>query len=306
MCGGTDRFQAKRVEAGGYVWVCRKCAPGKYHDAIHYVMLRNHMNFMQAVEYMLSGSTYAISDADRERIQRERVIEAARRQAEIDARLADLSTKEIWDALHRRLGEENRAWWRQQGVPDAWQDYLSLGYTPDKPYYNNEKTLLHSPAYTIPYFHYDAGCTDCRRFVTMQYRLVDAPDPNDRYRFEHGIGSSFYMATPTMPFTGEVVVCEGAKKAIVAKVWSGVKDTTFVAVPSKSDDGGLVEAVKDAERVWVVLDPDACLSAFYLANQIGKNARVVELPFKLDDALTKGYLKKGYLGKYLKQGIKVC
>lgn len=306
MCGGVDRFQAKQTGGGEYIWICRKCSPGKYHDAIDYVMARNHFNFMQALEWMRSGSTYPISEEERQHIRRNNELEAARRQAEIDARLADLSTQEIWEALHRRLGEDNRAWWRQQGVPNEWQDYLSLGYTPDKAYYDTGKTLCHSPAYTIPYFHYDTSCENCRRFVTMQYRLVEAPDPNDRYRFEHGIGSSFYMATPTQPIDDKVIVCEGAKKAIVARVWSGIKDVSFLAVPSKSDSAGVVDAVKGSGRVWVMLDPDARFSAYMLASQIGKSARVVEMPFKLDDALVIGYLKKGSLDRYLRQGVKVC
>ncbi len=37
FCGGDDRFNIKRTEAGD-LWLCRKCGDGKYHDAVAFLM----------------------------------------------------------------------------------------------------------------------------------------------------------------------------------------------------------------------------------------------------------------------------
>lgn len=303
FCGGTDRFNMK-LTTGGYMWICRRCAPGKYYDAIDYIMRREHVRFVEALQRMKDDQLMVTNEA----LARERMIaaeaEQAARQAEIDARLSDLTTHEIWEALHRRLTDEHRAWWREQGIPDEWQDYLSLGYTPDKTY-ESKKVLQHSPAYTIPYFHHDASVESRRKFVTMQYRLIGACDPCDRYRFEYGIGSSYYMTTPTLPVGDTALICEGAKKAIVTRVYGQLKDTTVIGVPSKSDSGNVVEIVKHCERVWVMLDPDAFSCAYQLARDIGKKARVVTLPLKVDDAILRGILTNRQLSYFLKNGVQV-
>src|SRR3990172_523917 len=175
MCGGRDRLVVKETPSGSHIWICRVCSPGKYHDAADYIIKRDGCSFPQAIERMKTGGDESIERTIQNRIERA----SLDRQAEIDARLSDLTTHEIWEALHRRLEEDNRAWWRMQGIPDEWQDYLSLGFTPDKTYYDCEGMLRSSPAYTIPYFHYDPACDGRRRFVTLQYRLTSPVNPLD-------------------------------------------------------------------------------------------------------------------------------
>lgn len=197
--------------------------------------------------------------------------------------LSRFTTEEIWAELHRRLDAEHRAQWKTWGVPEDWQDYLELGYTPDKAYRDDAGVLHHTPAYTIPYFHYDATSPSSKIFKTLQYRLFDAPNPNDRYRFVIGLPASYYMTTPTEPIGDKVIVCEGAKKGIVTRVH--LTDCTVLAVPSKGSWGGVQEAVKQCGLVYVLLDPDATRQAVKLARTIGKQARVVRFPYKIDDAV---------------------
>jgi hypothetical protein len=225
-----------------------------------------------------------IDDEQRE-LARRMAKEAERvRQAQQQAKLAQFTTSELWQELHRRLSAEHRAQWAAWGVPEDWQDYLELGFTPDKVYRDSSGELRHTPAYTIPYFHH---AQDKPQFKTLQYRLFNPERPEDRYRFEQGLSAHYYMTTPTDPIGDQVVICEGAKKGIVTRI--RLTEYTVLAVPAKGTWGGIVEAVKPCGRVWVLLDPDATLNAVKLARAIGKQARVVRLAYKVDDAaLTMG------------------
>lgn len=195
--------------------------------------------------------------------------------------LAKFTTSELWNELHKRLTADHRLQWQAWGVPDDWQDYLELGFVPDKSYYNGDGEMLHTPAYTIPFFHNE---NSERVFRTMQYRLFDAPNPADRYRFEHGLESTYYMTTPNDPIGDEVIICEGAKKAAVTRIH--LFNGCVLGVPAKGSWGGIVEAVKKCGRVSIVLDPDATAQAVKMAKQIGKAARVIVLPDKIDDLHT--------------------
>ena len=211
-----------------------------------------------------------------------------KRDAERQRKLAEFSTGELWNELHNRLGKDQREWWRNAGVPDDWQDYLKLGYTPDRSYRTNSG-IEHSPAYTIPYF--GLGFV----FKTMQYRLSNPENPSDRYRFEADLGTSYYMTTPSIKISDELIICEGAKKSMVVKIY-GEPKTTVLAVPSKVDwrGCGILEAVKDCGRVYVMFDPDCyeqppeinnwTPQPILFAKEIGKNSRVIECPVKADDA----------------------
>jgi len=135
----------------------------------------------------------------------------------------------------------------------------------------------------------------------MQYRLVSPDDPQDRYRFEAQLGTSYYMVTPSVPIKSKAIVCEGAKKAIVACAGSGLtQEVTFFAIPSKEDwhGSGILEAVKPCERVFILLDPDCWKpphnaksnwksAPVAFAEAVGKTARIVDMPDKVDDSMLR-------------------
>jgi hypothetical protein len=225
--------------------------------------------------------------AELERQSREYVI---RRDAERKLKLASFTTHELWRELNERMQDEQRQWWEEQGIPIDWQNYLRLGYMPEK-VYKSDGELITSPAYTIPYFHYNWT------FQTMQYRLMAETD--DRYRFEPGLDTAYYMTTPSLPIAKEVVICEGAKKAMVVRVHThmGTDKVSVLAVPSKNDwrSNGIIDAVKDCSKVYIVFDPDCWIppqkhgkdwqpEPIKLGHAIGKAARIIELPVKVDDA----------------------
>ena len=294
FCGGQDRFNLKR-KSDADLWICRQCGDGKYKNAIHYLMLRNGWDFRRTMRH-IEGVEEDLPDRDKML-----GAESAKRKQILDAKLAEFTTQEIWEALHRRMAEEHRIWWRKNGVPNDWQDYLSLGWTPEKQYISSGDGEMHSAeAYTIPYF--EKG----KKFVTMQYRMCGDISPADRYRFEYGLGTSYYMTTPTAPIGNNVVICEGAKKAIVTRTYvSNDRDITVLGVPSKSDFGGIAEQLKQCDKVWIVLDPDALDRAEVLAKDIGiVNSLILELPVKLDDFFLSGALTPDNFYSILRQGVK--
>lgn len=298
FCGGKDRFSVQPYHDEPR-WLCRHCTDGVWKDIIEFVMRRDGGTFEDACRSI--GWNGAETDpqkynelSDQRRIAQE--AEEAQRSAQLDAKLAEYSTAEIWRAYQRRMEGEQITWWENQGIPSDWQQYLRLGYTDSKKYKDRAGVLQNSPAYTIPYFHKDFD------FRSLQYRLT-APGISDRYRFEYGLKSTYYMVTPGEPMYDQVVICEGAKKAIVANLRSNLSTTTFLAVPSKTDYGGVVSAVQDCGAVYIVLDPDAWTkpvnasdswvpSPIKLARLIGEAARVVDLPGKIDDLYLENSLHR--------------
>ena len=111
------------------------------------------------------------------------------------------------------------------------------------------------------------------------------------------------MVTPSEPLHDQVVICEGAKKAIVSHLRSQFSKTSFVGVPSKTDFGGVVDLVKDCGAVYIVLDPDAWIKPLRAGNNwvsapiklgrlIGSVAKIVDLPGKVDDLFLEGSLQR--------------
>lgn len=220
-----------------------------------------------------------VSTAEQEAWRREREAAEVRRKAEAERALANLRQEKVWLQYVELMDEAARKWWEGRGVPRDWQTHLQLGYTPSKTYRDTEGALHTAPAYTIPYF--GAGF----EFVTMQYR-VSTDDPATRYRFHPGLPTAHYLTEPQKPTSEQVIICEGATKAIVTAVWMP-ENYTVLAIPSKADFAGVVGAVAEAQRVYVLLDPDAGGRARKLAAAIGAAARVVELPVKVDDGFTR-------------------
>jgi len=298
FCGGVDRFS---VQTEKNAWLCRHCTEGKWSDPIDFAMRLHNSNFRDIAVMYLGSDAPRIDPGIAAERERRYATEQANRQAQKAARLKEYTSAELWAELHQRMAESERQQWRTWGIPDSWQDYLELGYTPDKPF-SDGSTLQHSPAYTIPYFH---NATNGKQFATMQYRLVNAPNPTDRYRFEYNLGTTYYETTPTECMGEIAIICEGAKKAAVVKIHGGVdKRTSVLGVPSKSDSAGVAEAVKDCGWVYVMLDPDGGREARKLARTIGDKAKVVELPGKSDDLILNGHITKNELRQAFRWAVK--
>lgn len=193
--------------------------------------------------------------------------ERQRRERELQARLSEFTTSELWMELNRRMTEENRQWWAARGIESGWQDFWKLGYRADR------------QAYSIPYF--DSSFHP----VTIQYRLLHPEQPNDKYRWEYGLHSAPYIARPDMPIRGPVIICEGAIKAMVTHVLGTLGKMQVLAVPSKADFADIESLLERCSTVYVLLDPDAKDKARELALNIGRRARLVDLHGKADDLI---------------------
>jgi hypothetical protein len=272
-------------------YYCFGCGAGG--DAIDYIKRRDNVDFQEACR-RLGWNGGQIDEKELMKSQEEYIFrkkeDEKKRIERLDQILSEYSAGEIWAAYHRRMQEDQIQWWMSQGIPKDWQDYLQLGYTTDKPYYDKQMNLCHSSAYTIPYFHKDFA------FKNVQYRLVNPINPKDRYRFESGLKAVYYMVTPSQEMKDKAVICEGAKKAIVSRVKGFDESYSVFATPSKTDFGGVQEAVKDCGQVLIIPDPDAWEkpansgtdwkpAPIKLKALIGKVARIIKLPVKIDDGL---------------------
>lgn len=52
FCGGNDRFRVQPYHPEGGRWYCRGCGGNKWHDVIDYVMRRDKVDFMGAMEIL--------------------------------------------------------------------------------------------------------------------------------------------------------------------------------------------------------------------------------------------------------------
>lgn len=217
-------------------------------------------------------------------IEAERARDEATRAEYRKNKLAEFTTSELWAELRDRMTVEHIEWWEAQGIPEDIQRYLSIGFKADKIYLDGDKVERHSPAYTIPWFGRDFT------FKTMQYRL-NAPNIPDRYRFEYGLpggGSCYYTADPSEPIGDKVIICEGAKKAIVTWLWLlpvGWKFTVIAAASNNTLQPAL-NATKDCGLRYLILDPGSERRAME-AQKANKNLKAVFLPEKIDDLYLK-------------------
>lgn len=281
FCGGRDRFQIKQKD-GVTKFVCRVCLPDKYHDAIEYVMKRNNVDFMDACRLMAHGNLggYETDPARLAEIEQARQRVAEMERTERTRRLAEFSDRMIHEESNaRHLAKTNYDWWENQGIPRNWADWWKLGYLPEKTF-KHEEAIYTRPAYTIPKFEFGWKPTN------MDYRLVDPPPGVGKYRFEQGLNLAVFLSRPDLSdFTDEIMITEGSKKAMVTSLYTfpDKEENLVIGLPSKAAWCGISERIKSLGRVWIALDPGAEREAFKLAEMIGKAARVLTLPFKIDD-----------------------
>jgi hypothetical protein len=230
-------------------------------------------------------------------LEAERAREEAVRAEYRRKKLAEFSTAEIWAELRDRMTQDHIEWWESQGIPEDIQRFLSIGYKSDKMYYDNERAEQHSPAYTIPWFGQNF------EFKTLQYRLISPVNTDDRYRFEYGLpggGSCYYMADPSEPIKDRVIICEGAKKAIVT--WFHLAEICKFSVIAASSNNTLqpaLGATKDCGQRIIILDPGSERKAFTVARE-NKNVKALFLPMKIDDMVLAGYINRDDFGRMLR------
>jgi len=231
---------------------------------------------------------------------------AEREQRRMQAKIAELQRQAYHRGYHDAMEQQHRKLWEDEGITVDLQDWFSLGYTPDKPYYYAEE-LHHSPALTIPYFATE------QQVVNIQYRLTEAVSGAGKYRFTHELTPPLYLTEPDKPLTGDTcLLVEGAKKAIILYAWLGERYDHVVAAPSKYLSDWMYDSLNEFETVFILFDPDSFTdqkkgddenkaTVWRTAKRLGSKARVVQLPVKPDDFIVKYHQPANTLHRIIQQ-----
>lgn len=264
QCGGgrggrdlSDRFRFwERQGAASNFW-CRRCGFAGFADD--------------------NKRGYQPDPARIKEIETMRQEQAEAETKRLTAMIAELQRAAYWQGWHDAMTENQRQLWQQAGIPRQFQDYWQLGHT------TYQTKDFSSPALTIPYFSPGWQAT------TVQYRLINPPQPNDKYRFSAGLKASLWLADPDTKPKGAVLLCEGMKKAAVTFIHTaaaGVGKFQVTAVPSKMPGSDLLDILSDADPVYVCLDPDAYAptrtkDGKIMLPAVNRLARLLKVPYKL-------------------------
>lgn len=229
-----------------------------------------------------------------ERLRQEQIAAEQSRKKEAERALKLLNDDRIWERYCEEMPDHARNWWRSEGIPDWAQTYLQLGYCPEKSVWFDGRQHV-TPTYTIPVF--DVGWN----LVNLRHRLVNPPTSNDKYRPDRaGLPASLYFTNPEEKLHDHVIAVEGEKKAIV--VWVTLEDydtVSVVGLPGKCPGESILSRLESASRVTILLDPDA--DPARIAQRLGQRVRIVRLPLKVDDAITRYGLNKANLQQLIRK-----
>ncbi len=295
------------TESGVQKWQCFSgdCGGG---DAISFIMKTNNIDFRQACQ-MIAGKDELVSPAELAKIAEER----ARRTAEdLQARITeaqrvldDLRKAEVWKRYHEQLGADEDAQnrWIQRGLPLVWQDVWSLGFDPDHIFYDHIKQQnFHTSTLTIPVFDYGGA------LVNIRHRLENPPAKDDKYRPEQkGLPASIFIADPDLtPDRQErVVVVEGEIKGMITYMTLDSPGTQVLGVPGMKTNIEAITAKVDRHvDTFICYDPGATGRAEEVARAF-TNARVVDLPGKIDDIILMTQPGKKGLERVLEQSRRI-
>lgn len=284
-------------------WKCytrEECGNG---DAIDFVMKWRRCSFVDACRYLgnddmrLSPQELAEIEAERNaRIEQERITKQQRAERAIQI------LNEEWPVYNANLidNDEARRLWRKRGVSEDWQAYYGLGYCPPRKWGNVVCDSL-----TIPYLYLDDTDGDTPRWKArqMKYRLMGDDTPGGKYRSMSGLDACiFHTDLHQRKYYGDVFIVEGEIKAMItwASMWESdtcyAPDITVIGLPGKGYRPDPALFTDDIIRsVTICLDPDAQKEAAAIAQSIGKKARVLQLPEKIDDLILAGALDRDQL-----------
>jgi hypothetical protein len=290
---GFNIYQAK----DGLRWKCftRECGGG---DSIAFVMKWQNIDFGHACKFIMGDNQ--IDPIVLEEIIEQRETWLAQEEVEktirIEENLLRLRVEKKWIEYH--LNEDGNLLWENEGVPEMWQGIWQLGYCPDFRY-SIRREEFHSPTITIPMF--TAGW----EIMNIRHRILNPAVKGNKYRPQYyEIPSTPFIADPDLKL-GEGkygIICEGEKKAMVTYITIDEPDIQVIGIPGKEwlKDGGIKKYISDMERVYICLDPDAKEEAEEMAYMYRDVARIIDLPFKIDDLILKYGLRSSDLKQLLK------
>ena len=241
----------------------------------------NYFAFAESDRRRLSPSEIERAERERSRLM---LAERERQRTKIER----LNDSHYWKGYHDALDDTRRKLWREAGIPDSQQDWWELGFNPE--YRAKDFT---SPALTIPFFHEN-------KCVNMQSRLLNPPNPKDKYRFMYGLPAPLYFPDKDALPSGSCLIVEGAKKAMVMYLHLGHMVDSVVGLPSKHFNERFLIKLSECDGVYVMLDPDAEEQAIKVCQLIGGRARLVTIPTKPDDFIVQYGASGADLWNYIK------
>ena len=286
--------------AGKWRWKCwsHDCGEG---DAIDFVMAWQGLDFTQAVEYL--GGGRQIDRAEMAKISAERAERAAQELesqiAKAQTVLEELRQAQAWIKYHDNLEQDinYRHIWNGRGIPDVWQDLWSLGYNPSFSA-STRDGIWTTPTLSIPIF----AELQPEQPINLRHRLLNPPAPNDKYRPDRpGLSAAPFIADPENK-PDNVLVVEGEIKAMVSYITLDSTKWQVVGIPGKKIFNNILPLL-EGRQVVICLDPDALFEAETMARLV--NGRIVEITYKIDDAINEGTIDKNMLRQLIRASRKV-
>ena len=232
--------------------------------------------------------------------EKKRQVEEEEKRRQRQMKQAQYATSRVWLTYAHAMCQTNREWWIQAGIPASWQNFYHLGYDHEH-HFEHEGEFFIREAYSIPKF--DLGWKP----TNIDFRLIDPPPRVGKYRPKAELPPAAFITRPdyeSLAPNGKIVVCEGSKKSMVTAIRMD-DETQVIGLPSCNSWAEMTDRLKGLERVWIVFDPDATQWARRLALEVGKPARVVTLPTKIDDAFISYGLTKQQFQRMCLQGREV-
>jgi len=300
FCGGRDRFEIKQANEGGFIWHCRKCAEGKYHSAIDYVMRYGSLDFKAALTTM-GGEVGKPSSALAKRVFK-------------PATLPPLPNSDWQISMLERVsraaeclntspaGAPGREYLAGRGLHQGTWAIYSLGYSAavNDPKLK-EKGLPHTrPAIIVPWLDND-GLLTCinSRFID------DQPEGLNKYKATWGSKRTLFGLNAIW-YSPALVVCEGEFNCCSihqANAAAGGLGLAVVSIggedPSELTLALLKALVQKYQRVFCWIDEPERSQAVVAA--LGKTAQALHSPdrdgVKLD---ANAMLQAGILPDFLR------
>jgi len=183
------------------------------------------------------------SPAEMEQWKREREAEQEARLRSAQQALDNLRSNRLWEQYADMAGERGRTYWESCGVPLVYQKFWSLGWD-----FNEGRWGCQSA--TIPLFN------QSWESLNIKHRLTD--DSKGRYRYNiAGQDAPMFLCDPDASLENHVIACEGEKKAAVVYITLDDPDAVVVGIPGLSPSSAITDTLAKAERVTLILDPDA-------------------------------------------------
>lgn len=220
-----------------------------------------------------------------------------KRKQEVENALLLLRRERRWLEYCGALTDEAIQYYHKRLIDDYWIDYWKLGFVANKKVQTNMGEWI-TNALSIPILEPGTG-----EVVNIKYRLLNPPNPHDKYRPEYGLPISMFVTDYSKPLQGKTLAVEGEFKAMTTYITLDDPGINVIGLPSKTPSGYVIDQLKDCDEIFLCLDPDADPSR--LAERIGKDrVRIILLADKIDDMIVKGYIGKTGVRSLLKMARK--